>query len=705
MKRIFAFVLCLLMLPGCVSALAEEAALSTQMNEITRLVKTTLEISDDYGTFNAEKNGDRWYLRWSDDDRWAEAVCDEQGTILMFDQNTVDYGEGSRRAFDVGFPTLTPEELQSMAGAFLDRVVKKGDISWTLERFTPALRRGSYPNASAQGELTLRGLTTDIVFTINLNPMTGMVTGFYRSDCYSDYLPLPEDDPAKLPNDGETRKQAREKLLDAHEMEIVYLAVDPKEAARLVYVLKNDGRIALDAKTGEIVSFHPETASTSAAKGADYGLREESENDAKDEMRRLTETELKGIALYDDVLSSNELDGRLRAMPELILDEKYTLASVNYGLSNEKPYAYLCYYKMTDEDEQIELNAMLDARSGQLQSIYTYSTKWREKYDQSVDTNLYAEAAQQFIANYCGDKIGQVAPTSSTLDQPLTGDKPVVRYSFGRVHAGYPFRANGINLSFDAESGKVCGFSLMWNEEQAFVEPESEMISLAKARRLWTGDGECELMYLSVPVKQGREVKYALTLCRAFETIDGLYALDAVSGEAYKYETKDGDKTYEYSGDEPMLYDDEVRCLGQYGIGLTNRRFDADEKLTYADMAVLALETVGYPLAEDMTDEEKMNQLKNRFSAGEGAKPDDIVSRYELMRTMVVMAGYGDAADLLGIYTCDAADWDSITEQNRGTCAIARALGLIDLNEGKLDPDAEARTADCAHAIYALLDR
>ena len=706
MKHLLCALLSLALALSCAGAFAQTPTLSEKMTEVTRIAKTVLDIGDEYTQFEGNLYNGRWHLNWSSEGGWVSVMCLEDGTVLQYSRDHNDYTDFSYPAsgFTARFPKLTPEELEGRAGEFLNRVITGEGLSWEMNSFASKLMNSSYNRAAARGRLLLGTLPTDIIFTILLDPMTGEVTSYYRDDAYTDDLPFPAADGGKAEMEDGLLREAREKLLDAYKMETVYYVTDQEDMARLVWRRTDSDRIALNAQTGEFVSFDLDAAETASAMGQDgaSSLSDEAEEDAG--LRQLNEAELKGIALYENVLSVDTMDTLLRGMEELILDEKYERTQSNYYLTNEKPCASLDYEKQLGKDNAVHISFRLDAVSGEIEDMYTYSTEDTGRVSKLADPESFEKAASEFIRKYYAKYAGETQLTSSETDSPLSGRKATFRYTFTREHAGYLFRDNWVTVRIDSRSGKVCGIHRNWDDAQEFYEP-GELIGLEDARLAWLGEGEMKLMYLRVPVKDGNETKMRLVLCLTFDEDSGVYAVDAESGRRYSFSDDVEWTKYEYPGDGAMLYADEIRTLGTYGVGLRDCGFTAEDALTYRRLAVLVLQAAGYYAPEKAGDDFLRRELKTRFAVEGEIDLDRAMTRAEAMQALVSLAGYGEAAKLEGIYTSSAKDFAGAPEDLKGSLAIAQALSIVDLEDNAFAWEETAAAAMCAHAIYVLLNR
>lgn len=707
MKRLLSLLCALSLCLGMAGTIGENDPINQKLTAVTQAVVDTLDIGEEYTGFEGSYNDGRWSLRWSAEDTELNINCADDGTVLSYSKYSwaQETKYSTERKQLPSFPKYSPEELKAAADKFLSRVITKSDWGWELSDFTPSLYRGYYGEAYASGRLTLGSVKTDIVLSVSLDPMTCEVRSYSRSDGF-----MPYDDPAVTEfNHDEAQKQAAyQKLLAQYGMELAYAVTDPDDMAHLVYRRTDGKRLALSYKTGELVPFELDVVNTAAQTA--YGMEADEAEDAGMSMKRaLTETELKGIALYDGVLSAQELDAKLRAMPELGLTKKDALTGKQYVISNEKPYAHLSYERELNNGQTLYRNFTLDAISGRMTSCYAYSdvVLYKEMTEDKADTAALQEKAEAFLRNYYAEYVDNIVLSDASNAGALTRDASTVRYTFSRVHKGYPFRENSISVRIDAKDGSVCGFNLNWNDGQEFYEYEKEeLISIEDARLAWLGDSEFTAMYLSVPQKKNsREALYTLTPCWCFDEKDYVYAVDAKTGKRYGEEAS-GTSRYEYADTENMLYADEIKTLGQYGIGLKDYGFTKKDLLYNRQIMILALQVKGYTGVEAYSDEQLERTFKSAFPAMEISIYQDLAhTKLTEVLELVILAGYKDVAQLKGIWHLDAADWDSVSEEGQGPMAIAYALGLYELEDGNINGMRRATTAEFMHGLYVLLSR
>lgn len=702
MKKLLSLIVILSLLLVCMGSLGEET-LTDAMSRITLNVKTVLDIPDDYTDFSGNFSDGRWYLSWQSNNASVSVMARPDGTVLNYGSYSYnDPRDRNTNLMNARLPKFSVEELETAARSFADSVIVKNGWDYCQDSFMPGLYREYYSETTFTGYLTYNGILTDIFFHIEIDSQTGKVTSFYRSDAYSE-LVLPEKaaDRTSLSPIGD----AETVLLNAYEMEAVYSVIKTNEMAKLVYVLKNQNLIAVDAYTGKLIDFDE---AGYAANGAEEDAAEaEMTMDAgfaSAKQTSLSDAEKTGIALYDGVKTVDELETLLRDTPEFGLDSEYKLISSDYYLRNKAPVVRLIYQKGVEQDTYISKYFTADAVTGRVLTLYTYNyTDYALRTASKAEDNGFKANAAEFLGKYYGEYQDELTEPDFTLLKTPEGDYASAAFTFCRAYNGFPFRQDSISMSIDSE-GIVTAFNLYWNDGQEFydISPD-QIISPEAAVSAYLGDSAVELMYRTVSEHaETGTAKRVLRLCYCFGGNEFPYAVDAVSAEGYSH-TLSGRQVYEYTSTENMLYADEVILLGKYGIGLEESTFTSEDMLYGRQLMQLVLLVAGNENSHDLSDEQLESSVKDL--AGVSLSCGEQVSRLQLIKSTVILAGYKNAAELSGIYTLDAVDWDSVPEDLKGYCAVARALDLVDLSEGRLDLDSPALKAQAIHAIYMILSK
>ena len=86
-----------------------------------------------------------------------------------------------------------------------------------------------------------------------------------------------------------------------------------------------------------------------------------------------------------------------------------------------------------------------------------------------------------------------------------------------------------------------------------------------------------------------------------------------------------------------------------------------------------------------------------------GYSADDEITRAAFARLLVSLSGYGDVAQLSGIYNCAFADNDQVAQEDYGYVAIAYGMGLIQPDENGAIRAGETLTRGEAAAVLCNL--
>ena len=156
MKRALCLILALVLILALGMPAAAESA-EEQMKRVTLQVKTTLDIGDDYTSFNGDSYtyGDSawWWLNWEKEDEGLYVTCDDNGKVYSLDHYY--YNEEYSRSSGLHFPSFGYAEAKAAADAFLPKVLG-ADEGYVLTEQQDRLR--DYGRYSLSGTLTLNGV-------------------------------------------------------------------------------------------------------------------------------------------------------------------------------------------------------------------------------------------------------------------------------------------------------------------------------------------------------------------------------------------------------------------------------------------------------------------------------------------------------------------------------------------------------------------
>lgn len=344
----------------------------------------------------------------------------------------------------------------------MERVVSDDDEGWALDEIQNELQDGVNDRVNISGRITKAGYPSDITFDIAVDPAAEKVCSFYRSDAYMNFTEF--TGAAESAISGE---DAYALLAGNIAMEAVYYVTGRDDVAKLVYMPVNSGKYIVRADDGELVDVE-------ALYGGKYGYQyavEDSEATmaaGNAQSRELTEAELKGISVYDDALSVDELDALLREMTELGLTDGYFITGASYYEGENGLVANISYAMELTDTERTQRGLetgdgdaydtkymSVMAADGRLLSVYSYyagNSGTAENYDGDDIMEAAQETAYAFLMKYYPEYAENVLLTDSAADEYAYGS---ASFNYCRVYNGYRFEANRIRVAINADTGYV----------------------------------------------------------------------------------------------------------------------------------------------------------------------------------------------------------------------------------------------------------
>ena len=729
MKRIVSMLLavCLLAALGVPALAASEASgdMEARLQEITLIVKNTLEIDDEYAEFSGSySDGLRpgWDLYWSDDSRSMNVACDEAG-VITYIYRWENSGLGSNfYGFDAAFPALAEDDARAQAEYWLDRMMGEGETARIDRTNVPLTRHAGY---SFSGTILLNGLESPITFYITIGEIG--LQSYSRSDGNSGYLYLAPGMSGYAgmtvpsPEPSVPEADAADALADAVAMDLYYVT-DADGEARLRYVPVGP-RTVVDAQSGEAVDmdalyasfggsaslYEMEAAPAEAAMAMDAGNG-----------RGLTEVELSSIANYRDALPQEELDAMTRAIACIGLDG-FELSRCSYRMDSDgnitASLRYTC--EMTEDNlfgfsrssYQWSLDwgdplivtkyATADAKSGELQSLSTSYPLWERDGGQSGE--IAEETAKAFLQACAPEMFAQTAMREGS------GAAGRDSQTYARLHDGYFFPENYLQVNVNSAVGAVDDYYCVWDDEIEFA-PSEGIVSLAEAKDAYTGALEVTLGYAAWPeaidyddpilyryADLGYTFVESLRLGYYYSGTADVAGVDALTGEPV---TASPDGVFAYDDLEGVPEREAIETLGEAGIGFDGGSFRPAEALTMADAARLLLQADSYYVRDWDEEALKDEAIWRGFFSAADWEADRELTRMDMLRAILGASEYGSTAALEGVWKTGFKDVDAADE---GFAAIARALGMA--SGKKLEPDKTCTRAEGAQLLYDFMKR
>lgn len=711
-----------LLLSAALLATPAAAASSTadqRLSQVTQTVKDILKLDNSYTSFHGDFQEDPlralWELDWTAADQSTLTVtAGEDGTIYRY-----QYYPGNESTAGSGqlptFPEISRADAQKTAQAFLDQVLgdnESADLS-ASDR-TPSLTSSDHTFST---DLHLYGLPTPITLSVTVDSDTGELLRFSRNDRYTSYVGTPTD-PASvgLGADPTANQQAYDKaaslLGEQQTLRLEYVLDNDRKTASLRYVPDTTDSFYVDAQTGKLVNLTEHMQ----ALYHKFGAAGSADASAESSNGSLSEAEQAGIAQMDGVLSKETLNSKVRAWTELGL-ANYTLASCSYSLDPEDGTvsADLRYTRDTADglkNRWITVNA----KTGDLESVF--GTSWAdEDFKATVSLSTAQKTAESLLSRLWPEQYQSCALYKSTAASADNGSA-AHEFIFCQKVNGYFFPANSIAVSVDARDGSVVYLSRNFDELPTFDSVDG-LISAEAAHAFWMDTYDTTLGYLSVPEEAGlsadgaklAEMGYPyierLTLAFYLEQPDTMVGIDAKTGQPIALDSEDDALTY--SDLSTTWAAEAAQSLASYRIGWLGGTLQPTKPLTQLDLMALLASVDG--MLVDLSEEDAADRVYDyAFSSSllaRGARDDEkLITRAELVKTILDHGGYGNAAQIPGIFQCTFTDAKDIPEAYYGYAAIAQGLHMVSGDEaGRFAANQTVTREEAIGMLYQFMAR
>lgn len=725
MKRLLSLLLVLLLaLTAALPAAAAESGSDGELKQVTQSVKTKLNLdTDDYSSFHGDyQEGELtslWNLYWSGQSGSLSVSTLADGTVISYTLNPSETVSRPSSGLP-SFPQGDPEKAQAAAEAFLKRVLGSGE-SVALEEPT-GLDQLDSTTFRFSGTIVLSGLPSPLSCSVTVRAADNLVTRFRRD--------VPEDTfLGSIPSAAAraTQSAAAQALETTQSLRLEYVLPDEDSTQAVLCYLPNPVHtFYVDAKAGKLVDLTEREALMSRFGMGGAANDTTAESGSADSDKGLSQAEQAGIQKLKGVRSQENLDKALRAVPEYGLSG-YALASARFSVGEaeegaEAPVTCVLRYCRADGEDVLTRTFTVDARTGEVQSLYSYFP-WDEG-DKASLTEAEAQAkAEAFLKTYYAEHYTRLAlyeiPDDTVV--PLEDSESVSSYTFrfARKENGYFFPEQSYTVRISAADGSVCGFFFQYDEAVTFDAPQG-VISAQAAMDAWMDTYEVTLGYLLVPreltgtdavtqrlIQMGLSAYYYLELGYTLEREDACRGIDAKSGQPMAYSWQDQKDDLTYSDVANHWAKSEIQRLSHFGVGYDGGTFQPEKALTQWDLVCLLYSLNYGPLDPALaTDQERNDAYSAAYSMGALTRTERrdgaIVTRGQLVRYLLDAAGYSSVARLEGIFTCAYPDRASIPSDEVGYAALAQGLGLV---SGAYNGTASATRGQAAVMLCRLMDR
>lgn len=718
MKRTLCLLLSAALLTTPVAAASESSTADQRLSQVTQTVKDILKLDNSYTSFHGELQEDPlraiWELDWTAADQSTLTVAaGEDGTIYRYQYNPSDETSSSSGQLP-SFPTISREDAQKTAQTFIDQVLGEHESAELSESDrTPSLTSSDHTFST---KLDLYGLPTPISVSATVDSDTGELLRFSRADRYTSYVGTPVD-PASLGLSAapSVNKQAYDKatalLGEQQTLRLEYVLDDDRKTASLRYVPDTTDNFYVDAQTGKLVNLTEQTRELYDKMGAAGSADTAAESTGNGS---LSEAEQAGIAQMEGVLSKETLDSKVRTWKELGLTD-YTLSSCSYSIDTEDGtvYGHLRYTQKA-ENNLNHRYITVNAKTGEIEDVF--SSYWTdEALKGTVSLSTAQKTAESFLSRLWPDQYKTCALYKSTAASTEDGSTEH-DFVFCQKVNGYFFPANSIAVSVDARDGSITYLSRNFDELPTFDSADG-LISSETAHTFWMDTFETKLGYLSVPEEAGQSADGAklaemgypyverLTLGFYLEQPTMMYGIDAKTGQPLAL-TSDDD-TLTYSDLSTTWAAQAAQALASYRIGWLGGTLQPTKSLTQLDLMALLASVDGFLI--DLSEEDAADQIYD-YAIGSGLlargdrNDDKLITRAELVKTILDHGGYGNAAQIPGIFRCTFTDANEIPDTYYGYAAIAQGLHMVSGDEtGRFAANQTATREEAIGMLYQFM--
>lgn len=737
----------MLTVPSTVAAQEQnlkEAQTKDRLGKVTMLVKRTIDIGDHYTQFNGNLQEDilksYWNLYWNSDNDSLNILTDEEGKIYQYNRQIYNQESSPYSPYyEPTFPPHSQKEALKISQDFIAKVLAENEEA-EFQPVSPieSLSPRSY---SFRGTIYLNGVKSDLSFQITVNAQNLILQSFSRSDAHLKILPEIPDNITKIssekassllseklklkleyvlvPVEKEKEESMESKLLPPilpqPENSTVYKAV-------LRYLPVTEGNWIVDAKSGEVIDISLLYQRNMGKDFATLNAAPMVENANRDYQEYLTPVELEGVDKLDGALSKEVLENIIKALAPLKIDKDFILNSFNFRLNEktEEITAYLNFSKSYNEEmtQFIHKYLVLDGKTGRLISLSTsYPFLDEEVYKTNIEKKEAQNVAESFLKSQESEKFNDSKLFQFNDPGADHHQIPVYSFTYAQNKNNFFLPANALYVSINGENGAVDNYNANWIDNILFDSAE-DLISQKDALSILTDAHETQLSYMQLPAKIDPDSPLFRPLMNygyinefklAYNLVSSryIYGIDAKTGELLQSEAETEPQALVYQDIEGHYAAEKIQKLADYGIGFKGQNFYPDQELTQKEMLLFLL-SARMP-GSDLEKEEELlyNQaIQLGLIKKDEKDPQSSVSKTQVVKALLRMAGYTRTAQLEGIFRVDFVDQESIEYADYGYVAIAKGLKLIqgDL-KGNFNPNQTATRAILATIYYNYLNR
>ena len=409
-----------------------------------------------------------------------------------------------------------------------------------------------------------------------------------------------------------------------------------------------------------------------------------------------TETELSELSNLDSLITKEDAEKIVFSTKAFDINKSfsetaYTLSKIkNYGKSDL--YIINLNFEKNSGKKYESVSVRLNAETGEIISYNKWNNTYKEK-SKKLNNEKILKIADKVVTELAPSHIGENG--DYILNDNASIENGYLNYI--RYVDGVKFSEDSLSLSVDIETGELVSYDISYRD---FDFPSSDgVITADDAFEAMLSKAKYDIYYVNID-----ENNKNCVLVYSPEPEKNLN-VDAFSGKLlYEFEEN---KKKAYNDIEGHYAEDEIKKLAEFGIGFEGDEFMPDAEILEGEFVAL-LDSIYFSqspifIAKNI-DYEKcyMNAISRGVIGKDEYNPDEKLTRESAACLLVKAMGYGNAAELSGIYKKVFPD----VEENEGYIDILYALKIVDGDEnGNFNPKAVLSRADATIMLYKALDR
>ncbi|MGH4138591.1 YcdB/YcdC domain-containing protein [Clostridium sp.] len=673
-----------------------------------------------------------WQISWNSNSQNKNvniniSVDANSGKITNIDNYTFNNNQSTTVA------TITEDKAKEIGESFLNKINSKEFPECTL------IDSSDFNNG-------MRGDLSGYNFTYNRKangiPFLGNyisvgvdgVTGKIRS--YS--IMWSDNQVPEIPKEGIIEQdKAKQILKDNLKLQLKYILIrdqngmsDSNQNLKLVYMIDSTSGINIDAKEGKMLDVYNLDLAQKKVKDLDV-TQKKAFTDSYKPLKKLSKE-----------LDSNSAETIMKQIVQEIYGDSYDIQSTNYQENNMgfgtnvSCWAGQFTKKGISNGFGNQGSIQIDSLTGQLVSINKFNPygdiagasdasvqpkiTWEQSYDKAIS----------IVQKYLPDKVKDMSteqtylPTTSYYNNIAQVDKEYGFY-FNRLINGIPYQNDAINIQVDAITGDITNINCSWADNLKIPSAE-EIMSAEDAQKIFFAKYTPTLAYLLVntskdlknPVMEAKLV-YSLESGLQYSQFNNI---DSTTGKFVDYSGQEINNNFTAfkAKIKGSPQEKELSILASQGI-ISTMEFDLTKQVSRLDLIKMLVNVKGYRYymssgIEDLKinyggkkGDETYNYLQQAVAYGilENSgefKGDEIVTREEMIKDIVKLAGYDILAQAKDTFIVKFSDTSEISSENLGYVAISRALGFDNGIDNKFKPKEKVTISDAAVSIYKVLD-